>query len=273
MNRPAVFRYLTAGKAIGAKSHSGFAQTFNWLVDWVRHVKGGKGVSIREGDGSHPVIDVNIEGDAGVAVRNEQTADGNGTKYVVSLADTAVDAGGGGTSLDGVPTSKYSFEDIVKGTVTNACEVLARVDGELQFVSLSQIKYVTEVDVVPSSSNVTITFTFSDGTTKEAVLPVGTIAPSGSSSGNAVTGMKFFWDAENGNRLKATLQKENGTDGAVSLPLWKQNVVSQSEYSENSHEFTNNAVPSVRTVAEYAASGTNATTVFTATPHSAEHSE
>ena len=133
-------------------------------------------------------------------------------------------------------------------------------------------RHVTEVEVAPSSKEVKIKFTFSDGTTKEAVLPVGTIAPSGAASGDAVTGMEFFWDAENGNQLKATLQKENGTDGTVSLPLWKQNVAANPAYSDSTHQFTVYDVPGVRTVEDPPSSG-DLETVFTATPHSAEHSE
>ena len=112
-----------------------------------------------------------------------------------------------------------------------------------------------------------------DKTVKVLATEDMTVDPSGSTAA-AITGVSFAFDS-NTHQLKATLTKADGTTGTVFLPLWQQDVDSGSAYdAADTHQFTKVVVPSVRTTETApGASSSDVTTVFTATPHSAEMDE
>lgn len=83
---PPQVRYLSEGKAIGAKSHKGFVATWNWLLSWVWAFRGGRGVTVKGARQGRPVIDVDIQPGEGVDVQ----CAGDGAPYVISAS------GGGG---------------------------------------------------------------------------------------------------------------------------------------------------------------------------------
>lgn len=89
--RPAQIRYLVEGKAIGATLHRGWAVTWNWVLSFVHHLKGGKGVTVKDKAGGHPVIETLIEGGTGIEV----TCGGDGQPYVIGLANDSVDDANG----------------------------------------------------------------------------------------------------------------------------------------------------------------------------------
>ena len=89
--RPAQIRYLVEGKALGAKLHRGWVATWNWVLSFVNHLKGGKGVTVKDKAGGHPVIETLIEGGTGIEV----TCGGDGQPYVIGLANDSVDDANG----------------------------------------------------------------------------------------------------------------------------------------------------------------------------------
>ena len=55
--RPAKLTYLRAGKAIGSQEHIGFCDTFNWLVDSMRNLRGdGLFITVENKMGDMPTI-------------------------------------------------------------------------------------------------------------------------------------------------------------------------------------------------------------------------
>lgn len=90
--RPPQIRYLTAGKALGAAVHKGFAATWNWLLAWVNFFKAGKGLKLSNMASGHPRIDVLIEGADGIDV----TCAGDGQAYVIGFAGQGSEGDGGG---------------------------------------------------------------------------------------------------------------------------------------------------------------------------------
>lgn len=88
---PPQIRYLSEGKAVGAKSNKGFVATWNWLLSCIFHLKGGSGVSVRGKWKGAPVIDCQIVAGDGIDV----TCAGDGAPYVISLKD-----GGGSGEIE-----------------------------------------------------------------------------------------------------------------------------------------------------------------------------
>ena len=91
---PPQIRYLSEGKAVGAKSHKGFVATWNWLLSCIFHLKGGRGVSVRGKWQGAPVIDCQIVAGDGIDV----TCAGDGAPYVISSKGGG---GSGGTTIPG----------------------------------------------------------------------------------------------------------------------------------------------------------------------------
>ena len=52
--RPGQIRYLTKGKLLGAKSHAGFVDTFNWMLSWIYNFRTGPGLSLVGERAGHP---------------------------------------------------------------------------------------------------------------------------------------------------------------------------------------------------------------------------
>lgn len=105
---PPQIRYLSEGKAVGAKSNKGFVATWNWLLSCIFHLKGGSGVSVRGKWKGAPVIDCQIVAGDGIDV----TCAGDGAPYVISLE------GGGGSGGTTVPGP---FEPVYTGGVISGC--------------------------------------------------------------------------------------------------------------------------------------------------------
>lgn len=90
--RPPQIRYLTEGKALGAKIHAGFAATWNWLLSWVNFFKPGKGLKLAGTGSGHPRLDVELLSGDGIDV----ACGGPGQPYVISLTSNGCGCGGGG---------------------------------------------------------------------------------------------------------------------------------------------------------------------------------
>ena len=113
-------------------------------------------------------------------------------------------------------------------------------------------------------------------TIKVLSTEAATIPPGGGGSGSTetvITGISFSFS---NNQLVATLTKKSVTvlssesstsTATVNLPLYKQNVVTGSEYDTDSHQFTNSLRPGV--VTDNSSQPTTGT-VFTATAHEDE---
>ena len=99
--RPAQIRYLVEGKALGATLHRGWVATWNWVLSFVHHLKGGKGVTVKDKTGGHPVVEALIEAGTGIEV----TCGGDGQPYVIGLANDSVDDANGSGADDDVVTS------------------------------------------------------------------------------------------------------------------------------------------------------------------------
>ncbi len=99
--RPAQIRYLVEGKALGAALHKGWAATWNWVLSFVHHLKGGRGIVVKDKSGGHPVIETLIEAGTGIEVN----CAGDGQPYVIGLANDSVDDANGSGGGDDVVTS------------------------------------------------------------------------------------------------------------------------------------------------------------------------
>ena len=90
-NRPAQLRYLQKDKAIGA--HTGFVETWNWLLSSFNNLKGGKGVKLEWKSVDHPVIELDEndgDGDGGggaVTVTGTDGSSATGTSITFASAD------------------------------------------------------------------------------------------------------------------------------------------------------------------------------------------
>ena len=82
--KPPQIRYVTAGKALGASIHKGWAATWNWVLSWVHHFAAGKGLKLSNPSSGRPKLDVLIRGSDGVVVK----CAGDRKPYVIGLDDT-----------------------------------------------------------------------------------------------------------------------------------------------------------------------------------------
>lgn len=66
--RPGQIRYLTKGKAIGAKSLAGFVDTFNWMLSWIYNFNVGPGLRLEGERAGSPHLSLSLMNDDGVPI-------------------------------------------------------------------------------------------------------------------------------------------------------------------------------------------------------------
>lgn len=269
-SRPAQIRFLTEGKALGAAIHKGFVATWNWLLSWVNHIKGGKGIMLKNRHSGNPVIEALVEGGEGVLV----TCAGEGQPYVISLSDTG---GGGGDDSGG-----GEEEDPDDPDYPSAPEITAEdfPDGTHIFADGAHIA------TIPHGNTPQITASKSGKTTTISVdgVPLCTIEDGadgqdwqgGSSSGGTditvITGISFsLYQGQltatlTKSKVKALSATDAGTSSVKVCDITEVDVVTSESYSESSHQFTNER----KTIKTLGATAANGETPFTATAHSAE---
>lgn len=252
--RPPQIRYLTAGKALGAALHKGFAATWNWVLSCVNFLKAGKGLKLTGTGTGHPRLDVLIEGGDGVDVK----CDGDGKPYVIRLVD---DGGGGGDDSGG---GQY-FPEITATPLPDGTHIF--VDG-------------ADIATIPNGHTPTITAKKEDKTTtlyaddvELCTIEDGEDADEAGERqpGEVVTGVAF--KIENG-KLIATVTKQAVTAvwGAISdedvdvCDVEEVTVVTGEDYDSGTHRFTNTR----KRVKVLGAQDTAGQTPFRATPLSAE---
>lgn len=118
---PPQIRYLSEGKAVGAKSHKGFVATWNWLLSCIFHLKGGSGVSVRGKWRGAPVIDCQIVAGDGIDV----TCVGDGAPYVISSK-----GGGREVTLRGADDSSVAGYDFTFESAADSNVVATMVEDE-----------------------------------------------------------------------------------------------------------------------------------------------
>lgn len=131
--RPAQIRYLVEGKALGAKLHRGWVATWNWVLSFVNHLKGGKGVTVKDKTGGHPVIEALIEGGTGIEV----TCGGDGQPYVIGLANDSVDDANGSGGDDVVTSLNDGTGDM---DIIGGESIRVETDGQTIRVSFEEGK-------------------------------------------------------------------------------------------------------------------------------------
>ena len=98
---------LKKGKFIGAASHKGFVETFNWMLSWIEHFSTGAGLSLTGATAGRPRLTLNL-------------IDGNGIPLDEYPDDDTpcdiTDGVGGGESLPS------AFEPVYEGGVISGCE-------------------------------------------------------------------------------------------------------------------------------------------------------
>lgn len=67
-DRPRPTTRLKKGKLIGAKSHRGFVDTFNWMLAWIANFTVGAGLSLTGADIGRPKLELNLIDGNGVPV-------------------------------------------------------------------------------------------------------------------------------------------------------------------------------------------------------------
>lgn len=95
--RPGQIRYLTKGKAIGAKSLAGFVDTFNWMLSWIYNFKVGPGLRLQDERAGMPRLSLTLMNDDGAPIDGggedtpyEITGEGGGEIEFESAADSNV---------------------------------------------------------------------------------------------------------------------------------------------------------------------------------------
>ena len=102
--RPGQIRYLTKGKLLGAKSHAGFVDTFNWMLSWIYNFRTGPGLSLVGERGGHPRLSLTLLNEDGAPIDDG----GDDTPYEIT------GSGGIGGSCSGF---KYAGGSIGVGSV------------------------------------------------------------------------------------------------------------------------------------------------------------
>ena len=131
--RPAQIRYLVEGKALGAKLHRGWVATWNWVLSFVNHLKGGKGVTVKDKAGGHPVIEALIESGPGIEV----TCGGDGQPYVIGLANDSVDDANGSGGDDVVTSLNDGTGDM---DIIGGDSIRVETDGQTIRISYDEGK-------------------------------------------------------------------------------------------------------------------------------------
>lgn len=96
--RPGQIRYLTKGKLLGAKSHAGFVDTFNWMLSWINNFKVGPGLDIEGARAGAPCLSLTLLNGDGAPIDDggkdtpyEMTGEsGSGEIEIESAADSNV---------------------------------------------------------------------------------------------------------------------------------------------------------------------------------------
>lgn len=132
--RPGQIRYLQKGKLLGAKSHAGFVDTFNWMLSWIYNFRTGPGLQLsgeRAGkprlslglntDGGAPVEDgqddmppyfiPGLEDVAPFTVRFHQTEDDQTGQWEIYLPNGCCNVGGGCAPMNPKASEKSGHED------------------------------------------------------------------------------------------------------------------------------------------------------------------
>lgn len=255
-NRPAQIRFLTEGKALGAAVHKGWAATWNWVLSWVNHLKGGRGVTVKNRHSGYPVVEALIEAGDGIDV----TCGGDGQPWVIS-------ATGGGGGPEEQP--EQYVPDITATSLSDGTHIY--VDG-------------ADIATIPHGKTPVITATKADKTTTIYADDVPLCAiqdgedgkdgddPEDSEEEAVVTGVSF---SIHSGKLFATVKRKNVKvltatdidDEEVEVCAVKDvTVVTSEDYSTISHQFTNER----RTVKVLGSEAAEGQTPFTATPHSGE---
>lgn len=105
--RPGQIRYLTKGKLLGAKSHQGFVDTFNWMLSWIYNFSVGPGLSLVGGRAGKPHLSLTLLNEDGAPIDDG----GEDTPYEITG-----EGGGGGTTIPG------SFEPVYMDGVLASCQ-------------------------------------------------------------------------------------------------------------------------------------------------------
>ena len=84
--RPGQIRYLTEGKAVGAKTHKGFVATWNWVLSWIYNFKVGPGLQLTGERAGKPRLSLTLTNEDGAPIDDggeetpyETVGEGGGT--------------------------------------------------------------------------------------------------------------------------------------------------------------------------------------------------
>jgi hypothetical protein len=66
--RPGQIRYLTKGKLLGAKSHAGFVDTFNWMLSWIYNFSVGPGLDLTGKTEGKPELNLSAVNEDGAPI-------------------------------------------------------------------------------------------------------------------------------------------------------------------------------------------------------------
>ena len=158
--RPGQIRYLTKGKLLGAKSHAGFVDTFNWMLSWIYNFRTGPGLSLVGERGGHPRLSLTLLNEGGAPIDDG----GDDTPYEMP------GEGGGGPTIPGPFEPVYA--NGVLSSLTN-CIFCA----ERQFVDIG--------DQTVTGSDGYVVLTITHPTSADAAYSTGSVAVENSLPDNA----------------------------------------------------------------------------------------
>ena len=118
--RPGQIRFLTKGKAIGAKSLAGFVDTFNWMLSWIYNFKVGPGLRIEGERAGTPRVSLTLMNDDGAPIDDG----GEDTPYEMT------GEGGGEVTLRGADDSNVSGNDFTFESAADSNVVATMVEDE-----------------------------------------------------------------------------------------------------------------------------------------------
>lgn len=108
--RPGQIRYLTKGKLLGAKSHAGFVDTFNWMLSWIYNFSVGPGLKLVNERAGKPHLSLTLLNEDGAPIDDG----GDDTPYeMTGCGDVTLH----GTDDSTVAGNEFTFESAADSNV------------------------------------------------------------------------------------------------------------------------------------------------------------